>query len=180
MKTMVEQLSQYAAYHRDRRNILTHFIGIPMILFSVIILLSRPIFLHVGTIPLNPALIAAVLTSIYYLKLDRGFGLVMAFILALMVNFAYPIAQSTTSIWLSWGISLFVVGWIIQSIGHVWEGRKPAFLDDVVGLIIGPLFVTVEAVCALGLRRDLMKEIEKRAGPQRTGQSKAQTSKKAS
>ncbi|MFG0398253.1 Mpo1-like protein, partial [Pseudomonas sp. zjy_11] len=42
MKTLVDHLSQYANYHRDPRNIFTHFIGIPMIVLAVTILLSRP------------------------------------------------------------------------------------------------------------------------------------------
>src|SRR5690606_25492922 len=51
------------------------------------------------------------------------------------------------------------------SSGHYWEGRKPAFVDDIIGLIIGPLFVVAEAGFAFGLREDLAREIERRAGP---------------
>jgi len=32
-------LAQYAEYHRDRRNIATHFIGVPMIMFGSLVLL---------------------------------------------------------------------------------------------------------------------------------------------
>lgn len=42
MKNLVDHLSQYASYHRDPRNIATHFVGIPMIVLAVTILLSRP------------------------------------------------------------------------------------------------------------------------------------------
>ena len=42
MKTLIDHLSQYADYHRDPRNIHTHFVGVPMIMFAVVILLSRP------------------------------------------------------------------------------------------------------------------------------------------
>lgn len=42
MKTLTEQLVRYAEYHRDRRNIATHFVGIPMIVAALAILLSRP------------------------------------------------------------------------------------------------------------------------------------------
>ena len=73
----------------------------------------------------------------------------------------------STGAWLWWGIGLCVVGWAIQFVGHVYEGRKPAFVDDLVGLVIGPLFVVAEAVFALGLRRDLHAAIEQRAGPVR-------------
>ena len=42
MKSLVDHLSQYAAYHRDPRNIASHFIGIPLIVVAVAVLLSRP------------------------------------------------------------------------------------------------------------------------------------------
>jgi len=42
-------------------------------------------------------------------------------------------------------------------------------VDDLIGLIIGPLFVVAEVVFALGLRRELHAAIESRAGPVRTG-----------
>ncbi len=35
MKSGLDQLANYAAYHRDRRNIATHLIGVPMIVFAV-------------------------------------------------------------------------------------------------------------------------------------------------
>ncbi len=28
---------------------------------------------------------------------------------------------------------MFVIGWAIQFVGHHYEGRKPAFVDDVTG-----------------------------------------------
>ena len=40
MKTLTDHLAQYAAYHRDRRNIATHFIGIPLIVVAVAVLFS--------------------------------------------------------------------------------------------------------------------------------------------
>ncbi len=42
MKSLVEHLANYAAYHRDPRNVATHFIGIPMIVLAVTTLLGRP------------------------------------------------------------------------------------------------------------------------------------------
>ena len=42
MRTATELLAQYAAYHRDRRNIVSHFIGVPMIVFAIGVLLARP------------------------------------------------------------------------------------------------------------------------------------------
>src|SRR5881396_2262692 len=44
MRRTLDLLSQYAEYHRDRRNIVTHLIGVPMIVFAVGVLLARPGF----------------------------------------------------------------------------------------------------------------------------------------
>ena len=54
---------------------------------------------------------------------------------------------------------------MIQFVGHYYEGRKPAFVDDVSGLIVGPLFVVAELAFLVGLRQDLQKQIEQRSGP---------------
>ena len=62
-------------------------------------------------------------------------------------------------------LGLFVLGWAIQFLGHKYEGMKPAFVDDIVGLLVGPLFVLVEILFLLGLRKDLKSYIEARVGP---------------
>ena len=67
------------------------------------------------------------------------------------------------------------MGWVIQFVGHYYEGRKPAFVDDLVGLIVGPLFVVAEWAFALGLRKEVQAAVEERSGPVRlrTGQQAA-------
>lgn len=166
MRTLVDQLSQYAAYHRDQRNVATHFVGIPMIVVAVAMLLSRPAWpeLLPGGIVLSPALLVVVLSTLYYLVLDRPFGLVMGGLLALSLWAGQWAAAQSTAIWLGWGVGLFVLGWAIQFVGHLFEGRKPAFVDDIVGLIIGPLFLVAEAAFAAGLRRGLYLQVEARLG----------------
>ena len=164
MKTLVDHLTQYAEYHRDRRNILSHFIGIPMIVVAVAILLSRPGWDLAGLWG-SPALLTALAASIFYLRLDLRFGLLMAALLALCLWAGATLAQESTLAWLGSGLGLFVVGWIIQFIGHYYEGRKPAFVDDLMGLVVGPLFVVAELGFLLGLRPDVQEAVEKRAGP---------------
>jgi uncharacterized membrane protein YGL010W len=169
MKTLTDQLSQYAAYHRDRRNILTHFVGIPMIVLAVAVLLARPVFAQWGAVALSPATAVTLASVLYYLRLDVRLGVVMAVLMALCLWFAQAVAAQSTGTWLVVGIGLFVVGWVIQFIGHYYEGRKPAFVDDITGLIIGPLFVVAEAGFLLGLRHGLQHDIEARVGPVREG-----------
>lgn len=172
MKTLIDHLSQYADYHRDPRNIHTHFVGVPMIMFAVVTLLSRPAWSW-GDMAASPALAGALASAIFYLRLDLRYGTVMAALLVAMLVGGQWLAQQGTTLWLASGVGLFVVGWVIQFVGHYYEGRKPAFVDDLVGLIVGPLFVVAEWGFALGLRKPVQAAIEQRSGPvrQRTGQT---------
>ena len=63
---------------------------------------------------------------------------------------------------------MFLVGWVIQFIGHYYEGKKPAFVDDLTGLIVGPLFLVAEAAFMLGLRSDVQAPVEALIGPLRS------------
>ncbi|WNW12884.1 Mpo1-like protein [Pseudomonas sp. DTU_2021_1001937_2_SI_NGA_ILE_001] len=170
MKTLVDHLSQYAAYHRDSRNIVTHFFGIPMIVLAVTILLSRP-GISAYSLWLAPATLVAGASMLFYLRLDRRLGILMSALLLLCLWVGAALARQSTGTWLGWGVGLFVVGWIIQFVGHYYEGRKPAFIDDVSGLIIGPLFVVAEMAFLLGLCKPLQHAIEARAGTVRRNSS---------
>ncbi|WP_122566734.1 Mpo1-like protein [Pseudomonas viridiflava] len=164
MKNLVDHLSQYAAYHRDPRNIASHFIGIPLIFVAVAVLLSRPGW-PVGAVLVSPALLVAVASAWFYLRLELRLGVLMTVLLGLAVWLGQVLAAQSTWVWLGSGLGMFVVGWVIQFVGHYYEGRKPAFVDDLTGLIVGPLFVVVEAGFLLGLRGELKRAIEERAGP---------------
>jgi uncharacterized membrane protein YGL010W len=72
-------------------------------------------------------------------------------------------------VWASATAGLLVGGWALQFVGHAFEGRKPAFLDDLRGLLDGPLFLVAEVAFALGLSPELQAEVERRAGPTRWG-----------
>ena len=163
MRTLEQQITQYAAYHRDRRNIATHFIGVPLIVFSVLMAL---VSFTVG--PVNVALLALLAASVYYLILDRPLGFAMAaslffgYLLAAFIG-SHPGMGVGANLGLA--AALFVVGWIIQFVGHKFEGVKPAFFDDVMGLAIGPLFVMTEAFFHFGLKPDLRQYVEARVGP---------------
>jgi uncharacterized membrane protein YGL010W len=162
MKSLTDQLANYAAYHRDRRNIALHFVGIPLIVLAVEILLSRA-GIAIGPIRATAAMIVSAIVALYYLRLDPRLGLLMALLLALGAWFGVAMAAQANPVWLGTGIGLFVIGWAIQFVGHICEGRKPAFLDDVIGLAIGPLFVVAEALFLLGLRPDLKDALAARA-----------------
>jgi uncharacterized membrane protein YGL010W len=165
VKSLEENLTQYAAYHRDRRNIATHFFGIPLIVFAVVLALAT-MGLSAGPVNLTGAAIASTAACLYYLRLDLGFGLAMAALLFGMCAGASEItARLSVPATLGLAALLFAVGWALQLWGHRFEGLKPAFLDDAKQLLIGPLFVVAEVFFFFGARAPLRRYIEERVGP---------------
>lgn len=165
MKPIEQHLTQYAAYHRDRRNIATHFVGIPMIVFSVILALETVGFSLDGW-AVSAAAILAVVSCIYYLRLDLALGIAMSIALFFMCAGASEIEPRlgpTVTLWLA--AAIFVAGWALQFLGHKYEGMKPAFYDDMMQLAIGPLFICAESFFMAGAKRDLRRHIEERVGP---------------
>jgi len=52
-----------------------------------------------------------------------------------------------------WALALFVVGWILQFVGHAIEGNQPAFFRNPVYLLVGPLWLLRRAATVLGFAR---------------------------
>ena len=138
-----------------------------MIMFAVVILLARLQWGVLAGVPISLALLAGVAAAIYYSLLDLCYGLFMSAVLLAMLALATPIAAQSTGLWLGWGLGMFGVGWVIQFIGHYYEGKKPAFFDDIMGLLIGPLFVAAELGFAMGLRKEVEARVQERSGPVR-------------
>jgi uncharacterized membrane protein YGL010W len=66
---------------------------------------------------------------------------------------------------MAWWLGFVVVGWCFQFMGHYYEGRRPAFAGDFVGLLVGPMFVVLELLAPMGLFKSLIAVIERHAGP---------------
>ncbi len=165
MRQALDLLSQYAAYHRDRRNIASHFIGVPMIVFAVGVLLAHPSF-RVNEVLLSPAWVLFALAAAWYLtRGDVLLGVATSAAVAALLWMGQAVAGGGTLSWLAWGVGFFAVGWLIQFVGHWYEGKKPAFVDDIIGLLVGPMFVMAEALFAIGWNKTMLADIERRVGP---------------
>ena len=164
MRNAQQLLTQYAAYHRDRRNIVTHFIGVPMIVFGVGVLLAGVVFV-VNDVQFTAAWIAFSLAAAWYLSRGFAVGLATSAVVGVLMLLAHQVAGGSVSAWLGWGLGSFAVGWAIQFVGHYYEGRKPAFVDDLVGLLVGPMFVVAEWLFMLGWNKPLLQAIEAEVGP---------------
>lgn len=154
-------IALYAGYHRDDRNCATHYLGIPMIFLAVLTVLALwrvpigPVDVSIGTLLLAGAMLA-------WIALDAGVGLAMLAVTVPLALGAEWIARSGgvgRDLWIAGG--LFLVGWVLQIVGHaVFERRKPAFVDDVTQMFIGPMFIVAKILVRLGLRRDLAGLLE--------------------
>jgi uncharacterized membrane protein YGL010W len=165
MRPIEQLLTQYAAYHRDRRNIATHFFGIPLIVFAIVLALAVVSF-PVAGVGVTPAAVACIAALAYYVRLDAAFGAAMAVVFFAMCALASELtARLADGQALALAAALFAVGWALQFWGHRFEGMKPAFLDDAKQLLVGPLFVCAEAFFFFGARAQLRRYVEERVGP---------------
>lgn len=151
------QLASYAAVHRDPRNKATHFVGIPTIIFSLLLVLALWRIPVAGGFA-SGALAVGLVAVAGWIALDIGIGLAMALIMVPLWLAAEWLAMrlGTSGTWIAFA-ALFAGGWILQFLGHHYEGRRPALIDNIFQAFIGPMFLVAEAMVVLGWRRDLHK-----------------------
>jgi uncharacterized membrane protein YGL010W len=149
------QLASYAAVHRSGRNKATHFVGIPIIVFSLLLILTLWRIYPAGR-EVSMALVVAVVAVLGWMALDLGIGLIMAALMAPTWYAAEALAGALgpSSTVVAFGV-LFIGGWALQFLGHHYEGKRPALLDNIFQGFIGPMFLVAETLVASGYRADL-------------------------
>ena len=160
-----KMMVDYGFYHQKTLNLITHFIGVPIIVASVLVPLTWLNFFNVGwagsTLPVNLALVASIALALFYVSLDRKLGLLsIPFIIALLfvANHVGSWSMLQGGIYAAIG---FFGGFALQFIGHGIEGKKPALLayNPIIAMISSPLFVVAEFGQAIGVRRELFKKV---------------------
>jgi uncharacterized membrane protein YGL010W len=132
--------ADYASYHKTSGNKAFHRVGIPMIMLTAIGMLVRVHLFSAGGIRFDAAMLLIALSTIYYMTIEWRLALAM-----LAVSIAFYFAGAWMPMWLN--ITIFVLGWIFQFIGHsVYEKRQPAFFRNVVHLMIGPLWILNDVI----------------------------------
>ena len=168
MKTLEEQMAFYAAYHQDARNKATHFVGVPVIILSLFIPLAWP-RLEIAGLPLTAAMLFALVVLVYYFVLDVPLALAMAAITLALVWAGHQIAGLGAGQAWAWFAALFVGGWILQLVGHGFEGRRPALADNLFQIFVAPIFLCAEIFFALGYKPGLHRAVLERAQRLRSG-----------
>jgi uncharacterized membrane protein YGL010W len=155
------QMAMYTSFHRDGRNRLTHFFGIPAIILAVLVALATVPLGAIGGWPVTATELVAVLVWLLWISLDLGLGLAMAVVIVPGVIVAHLVVDGGSSP-VTWIVAaaLFVGGWALQLIGHAYEGKRPAFLSNLFQLLIGPMFLVAEVAFAIGLRAGLKHRVE--------------------
>lgn len=143
----------YADDHRHPTNQWIHVVCVPAIVWSVIALLwciPAPGTLFKPGFWAGLAMLAA---TLFYYRQSRplGLGVLAMFVLmALLSVYLFQTHGVGTLLWA--GIGVFVVAWVGQFIGHVYEGRRPSFFTDLTYLLVGPAWVLSKLYRKLGWR----------------------------
>jgi uncharacterized membrane protein YGL010W len=131
-------VGHYAESHRHPTNVTIHWICVPIIVWCTLALLWI----------LHPFVAAAgvTLSLVYYARLSWAFTAVMAvFSIACLASF-------TVVPYVGWtALTLFVITWVFQFIGHKIEGKKPSFMEDLQYLLVGPIFLLAKLFRKHGL-----------------------------
>ncbi|NMH64779.1 DUF962 domain-containing protein [Shewanella salipaludis] len=172
MKSAVEQLARYKSVHLDPRNIGTHFIGVPLILWALMLLLASLDFrLGAEGHRLSVAMLLTPVVLLYYFRLHWRLALGMTLVFLPLLLSAEWMTQTPHLIATASGA--FVVGWLFQLLGHRYEQAKPAFLEDLSQLLIGPFFLMAEVYFKCGLEQSLAQAITPLALARRQALDKA-------
>lgn len=156
MSSLRDQLGSYAAYHQDLRNKLTHFVGVPLVTFSLFLFLSWFRFTPTGDLPMvSGATLFCAAVFVYYLSLDWSVALMQAPFTVTLLWLADRVAGWSVGASVAVFAATFVGGWIVQLAGHVIEGRRPALADNLLQIFNAPLFLVVEVLHLCGQRDDL-------------------------
>jgi uncharacterized membrane protein YGL010W len=155
MQTINQLLDEYASSHVNKTNKIIHWICVPPIVWTVVALLWSLPFpgeLSVMGIPVNWAVIVMVFLQIYYFKLSTPLALGFIIVnIALLMLTAYIASISPWPLW-QVAVMVFVLAWIGQFIGHVFEGKRPSFFKDVQFLLIGPLWLLAAVYRTAGIK----------------------------
>ena len=157
MKNIQQWLDAYGESHQNKTNKMIHWICVPLIMFSLLGILSLIKF----TIPafssyycINVAHLLILFSIIFYsrLSIPITIGMIIYSALNLYIIYQFEILYSSQNMLLVIYIAVFVGAWIGQFIGHKIEGQKPSFFEDLQFLLIGPAWLLSFIYKKFGIR----------------------------
>ena len=140
MQTIEALFADYASYHQTPGNKAFHRLGIPMIMLTLIGMLTQVKLGILGGVNYDLAMILIAAASAYYFVVELRLALPM-----IAVSILFYFIGAAIPFWIN--VALFVLGWIFQFIGHkVYEHKNPAFFRNFQHLLVGPLWILNDLV----------------------------------
>jgi uncharacterized membrane protein YGL010W len=147
-------IGEYAADHQHPVNERLHSLCVPAIAVSLIGLLwCLPVPETIRDVSpwLNWATGFLVAALVYYFRLSVRLGLGMVVVSVVAVAIVLALDRLPGPLWLAC-VTVFVIAWIGQFVGHGVEGKRPSFFRDLRFLLIGPLWLLAGLYGKLGIR----------------------------
>lgn len=160
MKSFIEQAQCYATYHQNPKTQQTHWIGVPLITFSLMIFLGFVKIVVPGVYQISLATLATLILLLYYVRLHWMLALAIAPIFLVLLWCANWLSANGPNPLAFWTfVVTFISGWTLQLYGHYIADVKPAFMANLSQLVIAPLYLMAELFFKIGFMSSLKAEI---------------------
>ena len=149
MKSVHQWIQEYGKSHQNPSNKAIHWVCVPLIMLSLLSLISLIPFpidsiklftTKSNAIELDWTFLFLAFSVIFYLRLSISIAIGMLLVAVLMLASISWIEFLDPSIW-RLSLTIFILAWIGQFIGHRIEGEKPSFFEDLQFLLIGPAWL---------------------------------------
>ena len=156
MKTIYDWLDAYGESHQNSINKKIHWICVPVIMITLLGLLSLIKFnftINEGLYKINVAGVLIILAIIFYIRLSISITLGMILFSGLCMQFINGLESNYDNFELFIVyVTVFIFAWVGQFIGHKIEGKKPSFFEDIQFLLIGPAWLLSFIYKKLGIK----------------------------
>jgi uncharacterized membrane protein YGL010W len=158
MKPLAEQIEFYRSYHRSPGCKATHFFGVPLVTFALLIALGW-LSLAKGGWHLTGAMVFVLGTLAYYFRLDTLLATLMTVIMLPVTWAADGISRLPYPVSLGVCLGCLAMGIVLQAWGHLIERKRPALADNFFQAVFtAPLFLLAEGLEGMGWK-------SRKAGP---------------
>ena len=130
-------ISDYGVSHQNPMNKKIHWICVPLIMFTLLGLLSLVKIYNV-----NLTHLIIIFALFFYLRLSISISIGMFIISAIQLGIIFYMETLFLDLHLLYiYLLIFIIAWVGQFIGHKIEGQKPSFFEDIQFLLIGPAWI---------------------------------------
>lgn len=141
-------LDEYAMTHKNRVNVLIHWIFEPAAIWALLALFwNLPLPSSFATIPgINGMTLLEFILLVYFAHLSKPLALILTCVAVIFSATIAALASSTTFPILHAALPLFAISWIALFIGHRIEGNVPSVFKNPHLIFIGPVWLVSKLI----------------------------------